>query len=183
MTNKGMGKDRLQAGVVIRKAKESDMPAIIGNWISLMAQNYKFNPEANKHRREYVQVYERFLLKQIRGRISTVLVAEAASAAEGNPQEKAMGDGEIIGHIMLEIKKIPPVYEIEREGYVDELFVKEGFRGKKIGTMLLKEGESWARKKGMRQFGLMANVKNTRARQVYLKFGLADLTTKMIKLL
>ncbi len=153
----------------IRKAKPADIGQIIGNWKSLMEQNMGFNPKAFRHKKNYEEIYRRFLLKQVKGRVSTVFVAEK--------------EGRIIGHIMLEIKLMPPVYEIDREGFVDELFVKEGFRRQGVGTRLLEEGEKWARKKGMRQFSLHANARNSTARKAYKSFGLEDLTIKMSKLL
>ncbi len=179
----------------IRKAKTSDMPAIIENWLGLMDQNKAFNPEAFRRKPNHLEIYKRFLLKQIKGRISAVYVAEEIGTATSNSRGSvfhvaegigaatgnAGGSGKIIGHIMLEIKKIPPIYEIDREAYVDELFVKDGFRGKGIGTSLLKEAEAWARRKGLRQLGLLANVKNDRARKVYAKFGLGELMLKMAK--
>ncbi|MFA5106566.1 MAG: GNAT family N-acetyltransferase [Candidatus Micrarchaeia archaeon] len=161
------GKTQGSNGIIIRKAVLGDMGQIINNWKCLMDLNSKYNPVANRRKANYVEIYRRFLKKQIKGRKSAIFVA--------------VNDGMIIGHLMMEIKRIPPVYEIDEEGFVDELFVQKEFRRLGIGTLLLEQGEKWARRKGMKQFSLHTNVKNAGARRAYAKFGLVEFMLKLIK--
>ncbi|MCX6767937.1 MAG: GNAT family N-acetyltransferase [Candidatus Micrarchaeota archaeon] len=153
----------------IRRAERGDSAEIAGNWTALMGQNRRFNPRLLALKPDSLAVYKKFLEKQFSSKKARVFVAEA--------------DGKVIGHVMVSVKKLPPVYAIDTEAYVDELFVKERFRGKGVGTALLREAEKWAKQMGLREFSLATNVKNTRAQKVYRDFGFGGLNLKLVKFL
>jgi len=154
---------------VIRKAEAKDVPEIVENWKELIQGNVRYERVLCRLVPDNVQIYRKYLRKQIAARKARVFVADA--------------DGKIIGHVMVEVKKIPPCYEIGNEAYVGELFVKGKFRGKKIGTRLLGAAEEWAKKRGVRQFSLTVHVKNGRAKRVYKSFGLREFNFKLVKII
>ncbi|MCX6778369.1 MAG: GNAT family N-acetyltransferase [Candidatus Micrarchaeota archaeon] len=154
----------------IRKATEKDIPGMIGLWVCLIG-NPRFNPYLKRYglKKNCVQLYRKFLKSRIRARNAAVFVAEAK--------------GELVGEIIVSIEKHPPVYVIDREGSVNELFVKAGYRGKGIGTKLLTKALEWCKARKLREFGLTVHVCNKKARSVYRKFGLEEVSLKMDKII
>ncbi|NYZ74512.1 GNAT family N-acetyltransferase [Candidatus Micrarchaeota archaeon] len=121
-----------------------------------------------KYRPDRLALYVKFLKKQLHRRNAAVFVAEL--------------DGNIVGHVMVEVQKLPPIYVHDKNAYVCEIVVGEHHRGKGIGTMLLKEAEKWARKKRMYSIGLMVHIANEDALSVYRKSGFKAHHLKMAKI-
>ena len=151
----------------IRKATLRDMNAVVENWIALMETHYSYSLDIYRVKRNYVAIYKRFLKKQIASEKSAVFVAEAK--------------GGIVGHAMVEKKKLPKVYLTDKEAYVGELFVRKPFRGNRIGTALLEQAEKWAKENKLSQFSLTSDVRNRRALRTYRKFGLIAHQFKLTK--
>ena len=149
----------------IRTAQKADVPIIVEGWKELMRANLRYDPVAFATKRNAAATYRKFLLKKMKSRNARVFVAEFG--------------GKTVGYLIAGVEKLPPVYVIDREAYVLEIFVKRAFRGNGIGTKLLAAACAWGRKRGLRQLGLTVNIKNARARKVYANFGLKDLTLKM----
>ncbi|MCI0504117.1 GNAT family N-acetyltransferase [Candidatus Micrarchaeota archaeon] len=61
--------------------------------------------------------------------------------------------------------------------------VDERHRDRGIGTMLLKEAEVWARKKGLYSISLFVHVGNKSAYAAYRKSGFGEHHLKMAKVL
>ena len=61
-----------------------------------------------------------------------------------------------------------------RDAFVDELFVKDGFRGRGLGTAALRFAEGLCRGRGIRALHLEVERENTRAQSVYRRAGFAD---------
>jgi ribosomal protein S18 acetylase RimI-like enzyme len=56
-------------------------------------------------------------------------------------------------------------------GYIDDLFVSKNFRGKNIGTLLIKEFMNILKKKKIMKCKLGVHIKNKKALKLYKKFG------------
>ena len=61
-----------------------------------------------------------------------------------------------------------------RDAFVDELFVKDGFRGRGLGAAALRFAEGVCRERGIRALHLEVDRGNTRAQSVYGRAGFAD---------
>ena len=72
-------------------------------------------------------------------------------------------DEEIVGYLFL--------WVVLDEVHIGNIAVKEGFRHKKIGTLLMEHGINEAAKKGGREFYLEVRVSNQPAIKLYEKFG------------
>jgi len=153
--------------VLVRQASRKDIPQIVGNWKLLIKGTEAYFPKALRLKPNAAGIYRKYLAMQIGARKASVFVAEK--------------DGKIMGHAMVEMKPLPPVYVTDREAYVVELFVKKAWRSRGIGKLLLSKAESWGKRMGLRQLGLTSNVKNSRARRVYSSFGMKEIVVKMIK--
>jgi GNAT superfamily N-acetyltransferase len=63
----------------------------------------------------------------------------------------AEGEGNAVGTIWLQlVEKIPnPVAELEWHGYITSLFVRESFRGRELGSRLLRAALDACEEKGV----------------------------------
>jgi GNAT superfamily N-acetyltransferase len=61
-----------------------------------------------------------------------------------------------------------------RDALIDELFVKDEFRGRGLGAAALRHAEGVCRERGIRALHLEVDRGNTRAQSVYARAGFAD---------
>jgi GNAT superfamily N-acetyltransferase len=160
--------------VNIRKASIKDVPRIIELWKSLNLLHRKkfgYDTPLFRHKKESLclSLYKKFVTKRIQARNATVFVAEL--------NEKT------IGHIIVFIDKLPPIYVHDKQGYIGEIFVDEKYRRKGVGRELLIAGEKWAKKKGLFSLGLTVFVTNETALSAYRKFGFFEHHLKMSKII
>jgi len=59
-------------------------------------------------------------------------------------------------------------------GYLEGIFVSEGFRGRGIARQLLSACENWAKEKGCREFASDCELTNTQSLAFHLKSGFAE---------
>ena len=87
-----------------------------------------------------------------------------------NPQTimlVAEGKDQIIGYLWGRMT----IYIYKKTGYFDDVFVRKEFRGKKIGTSLIKDFISIMKKKGVKRFRLGVSIRNKDALKFYKKLG------------
>jgi len=153
----------------IQKASKNDIPQILDNWKQLMRMHVHLWPKFYKMKVNAEKIYLKFLKKQMKRRNATVFVAKSRDC--------------VIGHAMVQIAKVPPVYKINKQCEVCEIFVKKGFRKKGIGAALFKAVEEWARRNGTRQISLKVDVKNKDARSLYENLGYKTHRLGMVKII
>ncbi len=81
-------------------------------------------------------------------------------------------DGEVAGYVVIAFG-----FSIEfrgRDAFIDELFVKEGFRGRGLGGAALRFAEGLCRGRGVRALHLEVERQNTGAQAVYRRAGFVD---------
>ncbi|HEX8147312.1 MAG TPA: GNAT family N-acetyltransferase [Pyrinomonadaceae bacterium] len=61
-----------------------------------------------------------------------------------------------------------------RDAFVDELFVKDEFRGRGLGTAAIRFAEGLCRERGVRALHLEVERENTAAQSVYRRAGFVD---------
>jgi diamine N-acetyltransferase len=61
-----------------------------------------------------------------------------------------------------------------RDAFIDELFVKDEYRGRGLATAALRFAEGLCRSRGVRALHLEVERENTRAQSVYRRAGFAD---------
>jgi ribosomal protein S18 acetylase RimI-like enzyme len=120
------------------------------------------------YKKDKLAIYAKFLSKQLRRRNAAVFVAELGC--------------NVVGHVMVQVNKLPPIYVHDKDAYVCEIVVDERHRGKGIGTMLLEEAEKWARKKGLHSISLFVHTGNEAAFAAYRKSGFKEHHLKMAKI-
>lgn len=162
----------MKKGVLARKAAQTDVPGIIVLWKALEKHHVKHHGYGRglfEYRQERLAIYRKFLKKQLRRRNAAVFVA-------------ALGE-RIVGHVMVQVNRLPPIYVHDKDAYICEIAVDGRHRGRGIGTMLLKEAEGWARNKGLYSISLFVHTDNKAAFSVYRKSGFREHHLKMAKVL
>lgn len=161
----------MKNAVLVRKAVDSDVPSILKLWKALEAHHVRHHGYGRgifEYKKGREATFLKYLKKQSRRRNSVVFVAEIG--------------GKIVGYIMVEIQKLPPIYAHDKNAYVCDIVVDSQYRGRGIGTALLEEAEGWARKKKMYSIALMVHVANDNAISVYREFGFREHHLKMAKI-
>lgn len=80
--------------------------------------------------------------------------------------------GEVAGYFVLAFG-----FSIEfrgRDAFIDEIFIKEEFRGRGLGAAALRHAEELCRARGVRALHLEVERQNTAAQSVYRRAGFAD---------
>ncbi|MCX6771310.1 MAG: GNAT family N-acetyltransferase [Candidatus Micrarchaeota archaeon] len=153
-------------GFCIRKAQKVDVPAIIREWEWLQRESRAYSP-ALQLKPNFKTIYRKYLAKRLKARNALVLVATKKDR--------------VVGHAVANLMGVFAVFVIDKEAYVEELFVERPYRRKGIGTKLLAAVQAWAKRKGVRQLSIMTNTENTRARGVYTNFRMKEFLVKLIK--
>lgn len=163
----------MKLAIRIRKATAKDIPDIIecskefhtcGS--ALFNENER---KLFKFKKNHISILKKLLEKWIRSRNARVFVAEA--------------DGKIIGYILATTNKLASVYEHGHEIHIEGIFIRELFRKKGVGKMLLREAEIWAKEKGIYSLGLTVLVRNKNAFSAYKKLGFFAHNYKMSKII
>jgi GNAT superfamily N-acetyltransferase len=153
--------------VTIRKARLSDLEAILAMWRRLMAHHRGFSgfriSPLRKNARELVSSFFR---RCMRGRRHIFLVAEE--------------DGRLVGYNLNTIWKNIPVFTHERCGMIMDLFVEKSRRGRGIASAFRREALNWFRKKGATRVVINANFENARSRRIYRRWGMVENNVQMI---
>jgi ribosomal protein S18 acetylase RimI-like enzyme len=147
----------MQNNIVIRSGRLKDAAKALPVWDEFMDFHKRISAMdfemVNKAREMWVKYFER----HVRSRIRKAIVAEQ--------------DGEIIGFLLGEIQKRPPIFATSHRGYVDSIGVLESKRKQGIATLMLDSFAEWADGKGMLYILLNVAVENDIAGRLYEKQG------------
>ena len=107
-----------------------------------------------------------------------LLLAEDVPDVPASPESRG-GDGEPAGFAFLE----PAVdyFSGDRHGHLGMIAVTERAEGQGVGAALMRAAEGWARANGYAKLTLNVFAGNTRARDVYERFGYRVETVRYVK--
>lgn len=71
-------------------------------------------------------------------------------------------------------------YDIEKYGFIYDLYVREKFRGKKIASLLMDFTKKFLKSKGCSYFILSVNSKNKNALGIYRKWGMIETNKELL---
>ena len=114
------------------------------------------NPEAG---------YGRFLISQLPKPDCLVLVTETSQ--------------EVVGYVFAQVY---PTSWMELRGpcgFIHDVYVDEGMRGKGAATGLLREAITWVRSRGMSQIVLWSKSRNASAQHLFTKLGFRETMIEM----
>lgn len=155
--------------IVIREGRIKDAEKTLPVWDQFMEYHRRisaFDFEMVDNAREmWVKYFKRY----VRSRIRKAIIAER--------------NGEIVGFLLGEIQKRPPVFVSHRQAYVDSIGVLERHRSQGIGSMMLDAFADWARERAMPYIMLFVAVENDAVRHLYEKHGFRSMMLSQRKLL
>lgn len=70
--------------------------------------------------------------------------------------------------------KLMTIFSVWSEGYaliIDDLYIRDEYRGKGIGKQVMNEIENYAHKKGYKRLQFMSEETNPQAKAFYMKLG------------
>jgi ribosomal protein S18 acetylase RimI-like enzyme len=154
--------------VTIREAKEPDLQlvrkyTVETGWI-VLSESERKQLDREKWTKQLLEVFDRLSRRET----DRIFVAEDGSHAFLG--YLWIGEG---GNMMTGLK----------HGYVYDIFVKEEFRGRGIGRMLIEKAESYCRERDYSRMLLMVSVSNQAAISLYGKMGFKAEQTYMGKAL
>ena len=154
--------------VTIREAKEIDLQIVrkytVETGWTVLAESERKELDKEKWTKQILEVFDRLSRRET----DRIFVAEDENHAFLG--YLWIGEG---SNMMTGLK----------HGYIYDIFVKEEFRGKGIGKILLEKAESYCREKGYSRILLMVSVNNETATRLYSKMGFKAEQTYMAKVL
>jgi GNAT superfamily N-acetyltransferase len=158
--------------MILRKANLSDVPKIMELWKEFMEhydnvlirENKSLEPYLKK-KKSAAQKFRKFARKAIRSKNEAIFMAEV--------------DGKPAGYCLMFIQKNNPIYEIEKLGYISDLFVRKEYQGMGISSRLKDEAFKWFKKKGIKYLAINVLKDNKHAHRVYEKWGFFDFSIRM----
>jgi ribosomal protein S18 acetylase RimI-like enzyme len=155
--------------IVIRKGRIKDAEKTLPIWDQFMEYHRRisaFDFEMVDNARE---MWVRYFKRHVRSRTRKAIVAER--------------DGEIVGFLLGEIQKRPPIFVALRQAYVDSIGVLEPYQSQGIGSRMLDAFAAWARGQAMPYIMLYVAVENDAAKHFYEKHGFRPMMLSERKLL
>jgi aminoglycoside 6'-N-acetyltransferase I len=143
------------ANFTVRPLSEAD----IGEWLRLRKMLWDGSSD-EEHKAEMMDIYEHT-------ETQCVLVAET--------------DGRLAGFLEASIRPFVEDCHSEHVGYLEGWFVKPEFRRSGIGRALVREAESWARRRGATEMASDAEIGNEMSLKAHLNLGYAE-TSRLVHL-
>jgi ribosomal protein S18 acetylase RimI-like enzyme len=155
--------------IVIREGRIRDAEKTLPIWDQFMEYHKRISGFDFEMVENAGEMWVKYFIRHVRSRIRKAIVAER--------------DGEIVGFLLGEIQKRPPIFVSSRQGYVGSIGVLERYRSQGIGSRLLDAFSKWARGKAMPYVMLNVAVENDAARHLYKKLGFQPMMLSQRKLL
>ena len=160
--------------ITIRTARLADVPTLTKLWSEFVKDQTEIiirnNPNSKPYlvkRPDAAKNFSDWAQRKVRSRSARVYIAEV--------------DGKPAGFSLIFIRTGPPIMRLRGLGYIDDLFVKEEYRGLGISSKLYREATKWFRQKGMRHVALTVGTGNEPAHSIYKKWGFFDYHVEMRK--
>ena len=140
---------------MIRAAKAADVPAMAGLLAELFAIETEFTVDRAKQERALRMIIERAS--------AAAWVAECGGGGGGG------GGGQVVG--MVTAQTVVSTAEGGESVWIEDVVVRDGWRGKGIGRRLVQAVEQWCAGRGVTRMQLLADGSNDGAMEFYPKRG------------
>jgi ribosomal protein S18 acetylase RimI-like enzyme len=150
----------------IREATQTDLPAIVELWKSMMDFHSNLDSFFARSRDGHRNFLE-WATKEIGSENSKLFVADSGV--------------KILGYIKIQISEYPPLFDMKKFGMISDAVVTDEYRRQGIGEALFKQSMNWFKEKGIDRVELrVANV-NPVAHGFWKKMGFSPYMTTMFK--
>jgi ribosomal protein S18 acetylase RimI-like enzyme len=147
----------------IRKATLNDLDTITQQAITLLYQHAQwddyFNP-AEEVDKKYTEFFETCISDPEK----QLLVAE----------EKE----QMIGYALGEVHTRPPIFQIQKIGFISDVFVVPEFRKLGVAKKFLQELKDWFKSKNLEYIEISVHTQNDIALKIWSKYGFEDSSLK-----
>ena len=151
---------------VIRKAVSEDLPAVIDLWTELMDFHRDIDPLFTRSA-EAADNFLKYLGENMDADDSELFVAEVS--------------GKLVGYVMANVSKYPPVFVQERYGAISDAAVTASFRRQGIGEALVAAAAHWFREKGLTRMEMRLLNTNPVSTAFWEKMGFVPYMTTLYK--
>jgi len=150
----------------VTAAREEHIPQIVELWKDLMDLHKKFDPFFSR-RPDGDARFTEFLKTSIASPDSHAFVA-----LDGN---------KVAGYCLGSISSHPPVYLVEKYGYIFDMMVLPTYRKQKVATDLLNAMIRWFASRGIQRVELTTAVNNKTGKQFWKKQGFQEYMNVMYR--
>lgn len=161
-----------ERGSIIKHYYNIDMPHLVFS-VKKSEENIRIWKAEKKHIKDVIKLAE--LLwpghagDDLEKEFSLLVDAENAAIFLLSENDQAAGFAQCqLRHDYVEGTNSSPV------GYLEGIFVKEEYRGRGFGGLLLKEGEKWARLSGCSEFASDCDIYNKKSLEFHLSKGFKE---------
>jgi GNAT superfamily N-acetyltransferase len=155
----------------IRLATTKDLPEVVPHLKALWIMHGKNNPQFLNY--DKMKQYTDARIKKYlnvcfdKSKKSYLLIAEE--------------EGNVAGFLKIDIVEIQKFFIVNKVIYLDDIFVKEEFRGKGVAKLLQQEAEKIAKKKKIKMLKARIYAFNTPAQKMAQSMGLTPLYSEYFK--
>lgn len=148
--------------VTIRNLTEDDIDGICTLWqqFAAMREEMTESKVLNDDASDYFFGYATGLLNR---KDALTLVAEE--------------NGELVGYLVAQKQRRPPIYHHTRVAYLSDAFVLESARGKGILKQFIDDLKAWCKREGITAIDVQIFEANKLAQDIYRKLGFHDYRT------
>ncbi len=151
--------------IVIRKAREGDIPAIASLWFEMM------NTHLARDRRFAISHDASTIFTAwLRGLLEDPEIAYVAVAEENQS---------VSGYILGQIEELPPVYSTRRIGVIRDVCVLQGARHHGVGTQMFEHAKGWYKNRRVGAIWVRIPVENAAAKGFWERVGFSPFTLTM----
>ncbi|MCX6665587.1 MAG: GNAT family N-acetyltransferase [Euryarchaeota archaeon] len=143
----------------VTAARDEHIPQIVELWKDLMDLHKKFDPFFSRRADGDIRFTE-FVKKSISSMDEHVVVA--------------IEEGRMVGYCLGSIATHPPVFLVEKYGYIFDMMVDPLYRRQHVGTELVNAMILWFSSHGIQRFELNVAVKNKHGKRFWKKQGFRE---------
>lgn len=152
--------------VLIRLATPDDADTVGQLWLELVEFHRQLDPQMPEAAPDGAQRYASRVRYQIDDLYSRIFVAEI--------------DGQVQGYVMaMLVDMLPETFAAERAGFIADIYVREAFRGHRVGRKLVQTCINWFRTREVSHFEWYVAVANTRGVEFWRSVGGRELMMRM----
>jgi GNAT superfamily N-acetyltransferase len=145
--------------VRIRKLAEDDIDGICALWkeFASLREGLTHSKILNEDAADYFFGYATGLVSR---KDTLTLVAEA--------------EGRLVGYLISNKQRRPPIYRHTKVAYLSDAFVSEGYRGKGVLKHFMADLQKWCMSEGITAIDVQLFEQNKDAQVIYRKLGFTD---------
>ena len=145
---------------MIRNAAIKDLPGIVDLWFEMSTLHDELD-ESFRLRSNAKDIFQKYAQSVLEDESKLSIVYETE-------------DGEVVGYMFAEVIEQPPVYELEKIGFIGEVSVALDYRREGVGKLLLERTKEWFLNQGITRIDCHVAVKNSISQGFWKKNGFVE---------